>query len=976
MDFICEILSLNNDSSGNSSSQFPCVILEEIISLSFIYVLKEKEKTESINSDHNNNIDHNSIENISNNNHNQQSQTNLEQKRIMSSSFTLTATPLASIPTTLTTTTIVDQIPNCQPQQPKQKSDLILEQQEQFQSNGTNYCSESISLVEQKIKANSIITDTNTTTTTDHNNKKTMTMTMAHNNNNLINNTNNNNNSNDVDPFEDDDGIIDDSKKINENNTSSARQSEDQSGGSGNTNKTKPDSCSSYSSLNNDEMNSATSLYSQESAVETRMTRANVSVRPVNMNYQRKYSLAVPGEPRYIHRRESGSRSPLNSSCGGLSPSELSTPSPSCSNSINEDQSSFSSHSIHSKHCTLSVDELFLKSSHHQQTTTATLLQAAAAAAAAGIGVGVGSPDDGDDDGIYDDLIQMDLDDNNNKHDTNSGSSNVGNTVNNKKNKHSRLVDELCRNLIHLKTATSLDNCSDSRKSNSNTTIKSIISNTKDNEQSIKAVVDSTNNDFDHNHSQNNNNKNNRHHRESIATTTITTNMKKPKQRKNSMTAIIASLLLPDSICQKLGASLNNDRYFESNNSEENNDPIENENNDNHHQQQSKTMMCSSSTKDQSNNDDNVGDKSINAANSGQNRKRKGSIAQITSASATRLVRLLRRTHSAGASKDVPSYALFLAHEPNENSVSSMMPLSSTKSGQNHLSHYSSSKDKSKSRKRRLKDKSAKNRPSSSSGNNGNDDEKDHYHHHHTRHQNHHHHDHDQHDTMSGSGSSGLEDMKQRLRFLSRRHTDSSLHASTVRPSRDEVEKWSKSFRDLMANRYGSALFRAFLCREFSDENLEFWLACEEYRKIRSSKLRHRAKKIFDNYVAVRSPREVNLDHHLRLDIQKNLATPSKFTFDEAQKKIQSLLESDSYVRFLQSDLYTDLVVPELKRSTTANNDNNDYNNHDDDVNYCDDNKFKKNPKHSKETSASNSRRHSKDSQNQQSTSSPPPFLP
>ncbi|OTF83598.1 regulator of G protein signaling-like protein [Euroglyphus maynei] len=57
----------------------------------------------------------------------------------------------------------------------------------------------------------------------------------------------------------------------------------------------------------------------------------------------------------------------------------------------------------------------------------------------------------------------------------------------------------------------------------------------------------------------------------------------------------------------------------------------------------------------------------------------------------------------------------------------------------------------------------------------------------------------------------------------------------------------------------GSALFRAFLCREFSDENLEFWLACEEYRKIRSSKLRHRAKKIFDNYVAVRSPRELSL---------------------------------------------------------------------------------------------------------------------
>ncbi|KAH9526013.1 Regulator of G-protein signaling 3 [Dermatophagoides farinae] len=225
---------------------------------------------------------------------------------------------------------------------------------------------------------------------------------------------------------------------------------------------------------------------------------------------------------------------------------------------------------------------------------------------------------------------------------------------------------------------------------------------------------------------------------------------------------------------------------------------------------------------------------------------------------------------------------------------------------------------------------------------------------------------------LSGSGSGGLEDMKQRLRFLSRRHTDSSLHASTVRPSRDEVEKWSKSF-------HGSALFRAFLCREFSDENIEFWLACEEYRKIRSSKLRHRAKKIFDNYVAVGSPREVNLDHQLRMDVQKNLTTPSKFTFDEAQKKIQSLLESDSYVRFLQSDLYTDLVVPELKRSTTANNHNNSDNNHDDDDHDHDhhddcDNKLKKNCKNFKETSASNSRRHSKDGENQQPTS-PPPFF-
>lgn len=57
---------------------------------------------------------------------------------------------------------------------------------------------------------------------------------------------------------------------------------------------------------------------------------------------------------------------------------------------------------------------------------------------------------------------------------------------------------------------------------------------------------------------------------------------------------------------------------------------------------------------------------------------------------------------------------------------------------------------------------------------------------------------------------SALEDMKQRLRFLRRRHTDSSLHASTVRPPRNEVEKWSKSFRDLMANRCTYLFFNLF----------------------------------------------------------------------------------------------------------------------------------------------------------------------
>lgn len=44
------------------------------------------------------------------------------------------------------------------------------------------------------------------------------------------------------------------------------------------------------------------------------------------------------------------------------------------------------------------------------------------------------------------------------------------------------------------------------------------------------------------------------------------------------------------------------------------------------------------------------------------------------------------------------------------------------------------------------------------------------------------------------------------------------------------------------------------------------------------------------------------------------LTAPNKTTFDEAQRKIQSLLESDSYLRFIASDIYTELLRSEQER--------------------------------------------------------------
>lgn len=45
---------------------------------------------------------------------------------------------------------------------------------------------------------------------------------------------------------------------------------------------------------------------------------------------------------------------------------------------------------------------------------------------------------------------------------------------------------------------------------------------------------------------------------------------------------------------------------------------------------------------------------------------------------------------------------------------------------------------------------------------------------------------------------------------------------------------------------------------EFSDENIEFWLVCEDYKKIKSSyRMSSRAKKIFKRYIQAEAAREV-----------------------------------------------------------------------------------------------------------------------
>lgn len=55
----------------------------------------------------------------------------------------------------------------------------------------------------------------------------------------------------------------------------------------------------------------------------------------------------------------------------------------------------------------------------------------------------------------------------------------------------------------------------------------------------------------------------------------------------------------------------------------------------------------------------------------------------------------------------------------------------------------------------------------------------------------------------------------------------------------------------------GRTVFTTFLKSEFSQENVYFWIACEDYKKTSPSKLATKAKQIYQQYVDADAPNEV-----------------------------------------------------------------------------------------------------------------------
>ncbi|TRZ01909.1 hypothetical protein DNTS_017980 [Danionella cerebrum] len=135
--------------------------------------------------------------------------------------------------------------------------------------------------------------------------------------------------------------------------------------------------------------------------------------------------------------------------------------------------------------------------------------------------------------------------------------------------------------------------------------------------------------------------------------------------------------------------------------------------------------------------------------------------------------------------------------------------------------------------------------------------------------------------------------MKTRLGCLSNKSDSCSDFSEFLPPAQERSSRYLKTF----------------LKTEFSDENIEFWLACEDYKKIKSpAKMMSKSNKIYKEFIDIHAPREVNIDHRTREETKMKLLEPTPNSLDEVQAKVYSLMEKDSYQRFIRSKIYQDLL--------------------------------------------------------------------
>ncbi|XP_061686027.1 regulator of G-protein signaling 12b isoform X3 [Syngnathoides biaculeatus] len=153
--------------------------------------------------------------------------------------------------------------------------------------------------------------------------------------------------------------------------------------------------------------------------------------------------------------------------------------------------------------------------------------------------------------------------------------------------------------------------------------------------------------------------------------------------------------------------------------------------------------------------------------------------------------------------------------------------------------------------------------------------------------------------------------------------SDNSLNSNASLPSvqshrrhtERRVASWAVCFERLLQDPLGVRYFSEFLKKEFSEENILFWQACEFFSHVPENdkkQLSQRAREIYNSFLSSKATTPVNIDSQAQLadDI---LNAPRPDMFKEQQLQIFNLMKFDSYTRFLKSLLYQACMLAEVE---------------------------------------------------------------
>lgn len=133
-------------------------------------------------------------------------------------------------------------------------------------------------------------------------------------------------------------------------------------------------------------------------------------------------------------------------------------------------------------------------------------------------------------------------------------------------------------------------------------------------------------------------------------------------------------------------------------------------------------------------------------------------------------------------------------------------------------------------------------------------------------------------------------------------------------PTEKRVKKWALSFEDLLADPTGIQEFTNYLKKEYSHENIRFWLSVQELRHCSLKQVPEKVNKIYDEFLATGAPCEINIDSKTQEESLAEMKAPSRFTFEAAAHHVYTvLLAKDCYPRFIRSDQYKSLLANALQ---------------------------------------------------------------